>query len=106
MKEIKLTHGLIALVDDEDFEKVNAFKWYPSKEWNTFYAIHCFRIDGNRKNVRMHYNKDRKKFVSSIKHNYKTIALGRFDSEIDAAKAYDLKAKELFGEFAYLNFNP
>ena len=34
----------------------------------------------------------------------KRIFLGLFADEIDAAKAYDRKAKELYGEFAYLNF--
>lgn len=28
MKEIKLTKGMVALVDDEDFDRVNAFKWH------------------------------------------------------------------------------
>lgn len=27
MREIELTKGLIAFVDDEDFERVNAFSW-------------------------------------------------------------------------------
>ena len=28
MKEIQLTKGYVALVDEEDFERVNLFKWY------------------------------------------------------------------------------
>lgn len=36
--------------------------------------------------------------------NQQEIYLGRFDLEVDAAKAYDDKAVELFGKFARLNF--
>ncbi len=39
-----------------------------------------------------------------IKHNGKMLHLGYFKSELEAAKAYDLKSKELRGEFAFLNF--
>lgn len=50
------------------------------------------------------WHKKDKKWQARIKHNRKSIYLGNFDSEIDAAKAYDAKALELFGEFAYTNF--
>jgi hypothetical protein len=33
--------------------------------------------------------------------NGKSVFIGRFNNEIEAACAYDAKAKELFGEFAY-----
>ena len=52
----------------------------------------------------VNYSSERKKWCASITHKYKMIALGRFESEMEAAKAYDKKAKELFGDFANLNF--
>lgn len=51
MKEIKLTRGMVALVDNEDFEMLNKYKWNAHREKNSFYAL---RTDKNRKVVRMH----------------------------------------------------
>ncbi len=50
------------------------------------------------------WHKGSKKFVAQITFKGKKIWLGYFKDEIAAAKAYDKKARELFGEFAYLNF--
>ena len=45
------------------------------------------------------------KWVARIVHNKKRTWLGRFKSEIDAARAYDIAAKKYHGEFAKLNFS-
>jgi hypothetical protein len=39
-KEIKLTQGQVAIVDDEDFERVNKYKWYAyyDKRGKTWYS--------------------------------------------------------------------
>jgi len=50
------------------------------------------------------YDKARGKYMAQIKINYRSTFIGRYQSEMEAAKAYDKKAKEVFGEFAYLNF--
>ncbi len=50
------------------------------------------------------WKKNAKKWVANVQPNNKRYFLGYFKTEIDAAKAYDKKAAEIFGEFACLNF--
>ena len=52
----------------------------------------------------VHYHKLHRRFSASIKHNGRQRHLGHFSDEKAAARAYDEKAAELFGEFAHLNF--
>ncbi len=62
------------------------------------------RKGGSSKYKGVCWEKAKKRFRAKIQHNRKGIHLGYFKNEIEAAKAYDRKAVELFGEFAYLNF--
>ena len=51
------------------------------------------------------FNKLNKKWQSYIKYNRKSIHIGLFTSEIEAAEAYDKRAIELFGKYACLNYS-
>ena len=69
MKTIKLTKGKVALVDDEDFENLNKFKWYLYEYRNIQYAVSS--LFG--KSIRMHriiMNEDNPKvFIDHIDHD-------------------------------------
>lgn len=51
----------------------------------------------------VHLDRTRNKWMARVVDHGKHVNLGRFDSEIEAAKAYNKAAKEHYGEFAYLN---
>ena len=56
MKEIQLTRGKFALVDDDDFERLNAHKWYADPIRHTYYAKRRVRrSDGGWTSLYMHH---------------------------------------------------
>jgi hypothetical protein len=72
MKEIPLTRGLFALVDDEYYNFLMQWKWYATPGKNTFYAVR------NRSRDR---RKDSK--GSKIVHMHRVIMKTRDDEQVD-----------------------
>lgn len=54
MKEIPLTQGKVALVNDEDFEKLNKYKWCASWSGWTWYAVRNIVVNGKQTMIYMH----------------------------------------------------
>jgi hypothetical protein len=153
--------GLVALIDDEDYEIVSRYRWNPyiggiahsrgQTLWDATVVYAHARVDGGgwktmhqlvtgwarvdhkdhdglnnqrynlRKATDCQNNANRRKFPSSstfkgvtwhkqasrwqaqIKVNGQSIYLGLFACEQTAAAAYDIAAREHFGEFACVN---
>ena len=71
-----------------------------TKAQNTYNSSKRRKNRCGYKGVSINYGK----YFVQIKKDGHAMCLGRFNNLIEAAKAYDKKAKELFGEFACLNF--
>lgn len=159
MKQIQLTQDQIALVDDQDYEWLNQWRWYARKGRYTFYAVRhvcvtkgkrrqeqmhrlilelqpddkreCDHRDGNglnnrRSNLRIctmaqnqrsrrnqmgctsrfkgvWWHRGNRNWQSRIGINGKQICLGSFNSETEAAQAYDKAALKHHGDFRLTN---
>lgn len=65
------------------------------------------RNKSKKKNGKMKFigvSKNHDRFSAKVIHKYKSIYCGTFDTQEEAAKAYDEKKKQLHGEFSNLNF--
>ena len=152
-KLIPLTQGRFAIVDAEDYGRLNQYKWHVCKNRRAEYAVRGsgpknikmhrlllnapphllvdhrdrnglnnrkanLRLCTNKENTRnsrpnlkgssrfkgVSWHKKTKKYNATIQKNGKRYSLGCYADEIEAAVVYDIKAMELFGEFAYFNF--
>ncbi|MEQ8785128.1 MAG: HNH endonuclease [Pirellulaceae bacterium] len=155
--EIPLTQGKVALIDAEDAERVQTYKWHACRREPNWYAgtsaerrrgnnmiylhrlvanakrgEHVDHINGNgldcrRENLRICTNAENRRNTRSrrgsspfkgvsinrkngqrvwhaaISVNDKTISLGSYYTEAEAARAYNAAAFQYYGEFACLN---
>lgn len=69
MKEIQLTQGKVALVDDSDFDRLNSFKWYAIKAGRIWYATRNIMVGRKRTTLRMHWYILGGKGIDHIDHN-------------------------------------
>lgn len=54
VKTIALDKGMFALVDDEDFDRLQQYTWHARKARSTYYAMTPVLTGGRQENVRMH----------------------------------------------------
>jgi len=72
-RRIPLTQGQYAIVDPEDYEPLNKYKWHAKKFKNTYYAARSKRIGKNKwRSIQMHreiINPPDHLLVDHINHN-------------------------------------
>jgi len=68
MKEIPLTKGKIAIVDDIDFDELSKNKWYAYESRGVYYAGRTIYKDGKGKILQMHIKLIGKKRGLEIDH--------------------------------------
>lgn len=74
-----------------------------SKQQNA--RAHCSKPEASTSKFRgVSFYRRGKNWEAKIWTGIKTLHLGRFDSETDAARAYDVAALKIFGEYAAPNF--
>jgi hypothetical protein len=55
VKKISLTQNKFAIVDNEDFELLNQFRWHAIKSKYTFYAQRDTKVNEKRIHIKMHH---------------------------------------------------
>ncbi len=57
-RRIPLTQGKYAIVDPDDFERLNKHKWYAKKFKNTYYASRSIRLGKNKKRLHIEMHRE------------------------------------------------
>lgn len=92
------------MVDHKDFNGLNCQKNNMRNCTRSQNAMHSrYHRSISSKYFGVCYDKDRNKWMANLMFNKKAIHIGRFNTEIEAAKARDLMAIKYFGEYANLN---
>jgi len=153
-KKIPLQNGMFAIVDDEDYERVNEYIWYLTYSGGTTKTVvtnidrsivlltrflsgvlnadevvsfkNTNRLDFRKQNLLVNdgkygqrssrghrgttskykgvsWNKKKKKWIANVHGNGKQVYLGAYGKENDAARTYNEAARYFFGEGCYQN---